>query len=87
MDETTHAFSPKVLDRAFTIELADADFTNYRIARVDSDGTALSEGDRKASSRHCSTNSREMGDSRGSTRTRSRSSSNAIPEFAPSSSH
>jgi|GEM_PF-2672304 len=29
MDETTHAFSPKVLDRAFTIELTDVDFSNY----------------------------------------------------------
>jgi 5-methylcytosine-specific restriction endonuclease McrBC GTP-binding regulatory subunit McrB len=32
MDETTHAFSPKVLDRAFTIELSDVDFLNYEIA-------------------------------------------------------
>jgi hypothetical protein len=29
MDETTHAFSPKVLDRAFTIELTDVDFMDY----------------------------------------------------------
>ncbi len=29
MDETTHAFSPKVLDRAFTIELTEVDFTTY----------------------------------------------------------
>lgn len=29
MDETTHPFSPKVLDRAFTIELTDVDFSNY----------------------------------------------------------
>lgn len=29
VDETTHAFSPKVLDRAFTIELTEADFSNY----------------------------------------------------------
>jgi 5-methylcytosine-specific restriction endonuclease McrBC GTP-binding regulatory subunit McrB len=29
MDETTHAFSPKVLDRAFTIELTDVDFSAY----------------------------------------------------------
>jgi 5-methylcytosine-specific restriction enzyme B len=29
VDETTHAFSPKVLDRAFTIELTDVDFTGY----------------------------------------------------------
>lgn len=29
VDETTHSFSPKVLDRAFTIELTEADFRNY----------------------------------------------------------
>jgi 5-methylcytosine-specific restriction protein B len=29
MDETTHAFSPKVLDRAFTIEFVDVDFGRY----------------------------------------------------------
>ncbi len=29
VDETTHAFSPKVLDRAFTLELTDADFSRY----------------------------------------------------------
>ena len=32
MDETTHAFSPKVLDRAFTIELSDVDFLNYDLS-------------------------------------------------------
>jgi 5-methylcytosine-specific restriction protein B len=29
VDETTHAFSPKVLDRAFTLELTEADFSVY----------------------------------------------------------
>ncbi|MBV9467740.1 MAG: hypothetical protein JO316_16300 [Abitibacteriaceae bacterium] len=29
IDETTHAFSPRVLDRAFTLELRDVDFHNY----------------------------------------------------------
>jgi len=29
VDETTHAFSPKVLDRAFTLELTEADFDRY----------------------------------------------------------
>ena len=29
MDETTHSFSPKVLDRAFTIELDDPDLTAF----------------------------------------------------------
>jgi energy-coupling factor transporter ATP-binding protein EcfA2 len=42
VDETTHAFSPKVLDRAFTLELTEADFANYPPAldgaTVDLDG-------------------------------------------------
>jgi len=29
VDETTQAFSPKVLDRAFTLELTEADFSGY----------------------------------------------------------
>jgi hypothetical protein len=29
VDETTHAFSPKVLDRAFTIEITDVDLRQY----------------------------------------------------------
>jgi predicted RNA-binding protein with PUA-like domain len=29
VDETTHAFSPKVIDRAFTLELTEADFSSY----------------------------------------------------------
>jgi hypothetical protein len=29
VDETTHTFSPKVLDRAFTLELTEADFSGY----------------------------------------------------------
>lgn len=32
IDETTHAFSPKVLDRAFTLELTEADFTDYLVS-------------------------------------------------------
>jgi hypothetical protein len=35
VDETTHAFSPKVLDRAFTIEMTEVDFENYPVARAD----------------------------------------------------
>lgn len=35
VDETTHAFSPKVQDRAFTMELTEADFSNYPPAGVD----------------------------------------------------
>lgn len=31
VDETTHAFSPKVLDRAFTLELTEADFGQYNL--------------------------------------------------------
>lgn len=37
VDETTHAFSPKVLDRAFTIELSQADFADYPPAVGDAD--------------------------------------------------
>ncbi len=39
MDETTHAFSPKVLDRAFTMELTDVDFSDYprAVPEVDDD--------------------------------------------------
>jgi 5-methylcytosine-specific restriction enzyme B len=37
VDETTHAFSPKVLDRAFTLELTEADFSNYPPRRNESD--------------------------------------------------
>ena len=39
VDETTHAFSPKVLDRAFTIEITDVDFEQYPAAT----GITLSE--------------------------------------------
>lgn len=38
IDETTHAFSPKVLDRAFTLELTEADFSNYPLRPDDSFG-------------------------------------------------
>jgi len=34
IDETTHAFSPKVLDRAFSIELVDVDFSDYPPATI-----------------------------------------------------
>jgi 5-methylcytosine-specific restriction protein B len=34
VDETTHAFSPKVLDRAFTMELTNADFSAYHPANL-----------------------------------------------------
>jgi len=47
MDETTHAFSPKVLDRAFTIELSQVDFTRYP-PRMATGGGALT-GDERAS--------------------------------------
>ena len=40
VDETTHAFSPKVLDRAFSLELSAVDFANYPPAPTD--GFALS---------------------------------------------
>lgn len=32
IDETTHAFSPKVLDRAFTMEMSHADLSNYPVS-------------------------------------------------------
>ena len=48
MDETTHAFSPKVLDRAFTIELADVSFEHYPIASASSDVVMLSDSDKDA---------------------------------------
>lgn len=35
MDETTHPFSPKVLDRAFTIELTEVDFSDYPPEQVE----------------------------------------------------
>lgn len=46
IDETTHAFSPKVLDRAFSIELVDVDFSNYPPAT--GNAPELSEADRQA---------------------------------------
>lgn len=48
MDETTHAFSPKVLDRAFTIDLTDVSFENYP-PPVDNDAaTDLPDGEKQA---------------------------------------
>jgi len=47
MDETTHAFSPKVLDRAFTIELTEVDFRNFPPKAV-IDGPALDEAGKRA---------------------------------------
>lgn len=46
MDETTHAFSPKVLDRAFTIELTDVDFRGYPPAPANGD-RAISDEERR----------------------------------------
>ena len=37
MDETTHPFSPKVLDRAFTIELTEVDFSDYAPEQVEAE--------------------------------------------------
>jgi len=47
VDETTHAFSPKVLDRAFTIELTEADFSDYP-PQLDADSPQLSGAQREA---------------------------------------
>lgn len=38
MDETTHQFSPKVLDRAFTLELSDVDLAGYGVAEASPPG-------------------------------------------------
>lgn len=46
MDETTHAFSPKVLDRAFTIELTDVDFSDYPPSPSDA-GAELTDEERQ----------------------------------------
>ncbi|MGB8648556.1 MAG: EVE domain-containing protein [Anaerolineae bacterium] len=46
VDETTHAFSPKVLDRAFTLELTEADFANYPTLSNDDD-VEIGEDDRE----------------------------------------
>jgi hypothetical protein len=35
IDETTYMFSPKVLDRAFTIEFRDVNFDNYNPSEID----------------------------------------------------
>src|SRR5690606_25074723 len=43
MDETTHPFSPKILDRAFTIELTDVDFSNYPPEPVEGDADLCDE--------------------------------------------
>jgi len=47
MDETTHAFSPKVLDRAFTIELTEVDFEHYPSESVGA-GWAIDEAGKRA---------------------------------------
>ncbi len=47
IDETTHAFSPKVLDRAFSIELVDVDFSDYPPAAT-GDAQELSDAERQA---------------------------------------
>jgi hypothetical protein len=47
VDETTHAFSPKVLDRAFTLELTDVSFSDYPPISVDRTAAALSEVDQR----------------------------------------
>jgi 5-methylcytosine-specific restriction endonuclease McrBC GTP-binding regulatory subunit McrB len=47
IDETTHAFSPKVLDRAFSIELVDVDFSDYPPA-ASGEALELSDAERQA---------------------------------------
>lgn len=43
MDETTNQFSRKVLDRAFTIEMTDVDFTNFGVVTKPSYEDTISE--------------------------------------------
>jgi len=47
MDETTHPFSPKVIDRAFTIELTDVDFRRLPPEAAEG-GTNLTDDERLA---------------------------------------
>jgi 5-methylcytosine-specific restriction endonuclease McrBC GTP-binding regulatory subunit McrB len=47
IDETTHAFSPKVLDRAFSIELTEVDFSDYPPA-VSAETAGLTDAERQA---------------------------------------
>jgi len=47
LDETTHAFSPKVLDRAFAIELSDVSFDLY-LPGISSTSAMLTESERWA---------------------------------------
>ncbi|MFZ1752369.1 MAG: EVE domain-containing protein [Caldilineaceae bacterium] len=48
VDETTHAFSPKVLDRAFTLELNEVNFTQYPQPMVTSDFALLTPDQRRS---------------------------------------
>ncbi|MGC4190600.1 MAG: hypothetical protein QM589_05100 [Thermomicrobiales bacterium] len=48
MDETTHSFSPKVLDRAFTIELSEVDFTDYPPTRTGDVPAVIGDDERRA---------------------------------------
>ena len=48
MDETTHAFSPKVLDRAFTIELTDVSFRDYPPVTPMNGAGSLTESDKQS---------------------------------------
>lgn len=47
LDETTHHFSPKVLDRAFAIELSDVSFEHYQPG-IPATAAVLSEPERQA---------------------------------------
>lgn len=56
IDETTHAFSPKVLDRAFTLELTDVSLVHYPPVQLTSSDISLSEARRKALLAHFTRN-------------------------------
>src|SRR5699024_8223078 len=46
-DETTHAFSPKVLDRAFTMELTEVDFSDYPRPVAEDDGETFDDAEKQ----------------------------------------
>lgn len=48
VDETTHTFSPKVLDRGFTLELTDIDLRRYPSAALTTNDGAITAGVRES---------------------------------------
>ncbi|MGV3722259.1 MAG: hypothetical protein ACO1SX_15235, partial [Actinomycetota bacterium] len=52
IDETTYMFSPKVLDRAFTLEFNEVDLSGFGAAPADKDGLSLDRFPGKLQLRH-----------------------------------